>query len=131
MFCDDGDVAVGFVGGVDEFPFHVGCVGGDAAIDIAVEIFKYFGAALLVPVVGGLDWFSIFEDEGIGQGGVWAGFGFVIVGEMVGGVGGAIGGGTDFGDVEEIHEALVVLVGGEVGGRGCGRGLWGLGRERE
>ena len=46
---------------------------------------------------------------------------------MVGGVGGAVGGGADFFDVEKIHEALVVLVGGEVGGsRGIGWRLLGL-----
>jgi hypothetical protein len=124
MFCDDGDVAVGFVGGVDEFPGHFGDVCGDAAVNFTVEVFEDFSAAFVLPVLGGFDGFSILEDQRIGQRGVGAGFGFVVVGEVVGGVRGAVGGGADFGDVEGVYEALVVLVGGEVG-----RGRWRLWRE--
>ena len=129
VFCDDGDVAVGFVGGVDEFPLYVRSVGGDAAVDFAVEVFEDFGAAFFLPVLGGFDGFSILKDERIGEWGVGAGFGFVVVGEVVGGVGGAVGAGADFFDVEEVHEALVVLLGGEVGGV-CGGGLLGWSARR-
>jgi hypothetical protein len=51
---------------------------------------------------------------------------------MVGGFGRTIGAWADFFDVESVHEALVVLVGGEVGGGGSGvGGLRGLGGEWE
>ena len=132
FFGDDGEVAVGFVGGADDFPTHFGRVGGDAAVDFTVEIFEDFGAALFLPVLGGFYGLAVFEDERIGQGRVWAGFGFIVVGEVVGGVGCAICSGADGGDVEEVHEALVVLLSGEVGGicRGVG-GLRGLGGELE
>ena len=133
VFGDDGDVAVGFVGGVDEFPFHFGSLSGDAAVDFTVEVFEDFGAAFGLPVFGGFHRLAVFEDKRIRQRGVGAGFGFVVVGEVVGSVRGAVGGGADGGDVEEIHEALVVLIGGEVsGGVGvCTGGLRGLGGEGE
>ena len=116
FFGDDGDVAVGFVGGADDFPLYAGRVSGDAAVDFTVEVFEEFGAALFLPVLGGFHRLAIFEDERIGERRVRAGFGFIVVGEVIGGVGRAVGGGTDFFDVEEVHEALVVLFGGEVDG---------------
>src|ERR1700733_13159930 len=81
-------------------------VGGDAAVDFAIEVFEDFGAALILPVLGGPDRLSILEDERVGERGVGAGFGVVVVGEMVGGVGGAVGGGSDFGGVVQVHAAV-------------------------
>jgi len=52
FFGDDEDVAVGFVGGADEFPIYFRSVGGDAAVDFAVEVFEDFGAAFVLPVFG-------------------------------------------------------------------------------
>ena len=116
MFCDDGDVAAGFVDGVDEFPLYLGSVGGDAAVDFAVEVLEDFGTALFLPILGGFYGLAVFEDKRVGKRGVGAAFGFIVIGEVVGGVGCAVGAWADFFDVEEIHEALVVLLRGEVAG---------------
>ena len=130
FFGDDGDVAIEFVGGANDFPLYAGSVGGDSAVDFAVEVFEDFGAALFLPVLRRFHRLAVFEDERIGERGVGAGFGFVVVGEVVARVRGAVGGRADFFDVEQIHEALVVLVGGEVGGRRIGgRRLWSLADE--
>ena len=55
LFRDDGDIAIGFVGGANDFPIYFGRAGGDAAVDFAVEVFEDFGAALFLPVFGGFD----------------------------------------------------------------------------
>ena len=121
-FGDDGDVFVEFARGADDFPADMRNVGGNAAEDVAVEVFDNLRAALRPPDLRGGDLVAIFEEERIGEG-VGADFGFVDVGG-VGRFGIAVGAATKGGDVEEVESALVVLLGGEMDD-GREVGLWG------
>ena len=58
---------------------------------------------------------TIFEDERI-RDGVGADFGFVDVGG-IGGFGIAVGSATKRSDVQEVEDALMILVGGQVDNR--------------
>jgi hypothetical protein len=94
----------------------LGYVGGDSAVDFAVEEFDDLRTALLKPSGPGDDFASVVKEQGIGKGGVGVRLGLVVV-DGVGASAAATYAGAQFSDVEEIEETLVVLFGGELGGR--------------
>ena len=116
LFCDDGDVAVGFVGGVDEFPFYFGSVGGNAAVDFAVEVFDDFGAAVFPPHLwsGGFFW-PLIVIRGSGRSEIRRNFSSFKIGR-VWRSGIPVGTAAQCGDVQFVHDSLVVFFGGELNG---------------
>ena len=114
LFCDYGDGAVCFSCGFDDFPIYFGCIGRDAAINFAVEIFHDLGPAFFPPRVGRGHLFAVFQKQRVGKVGIGVCFGFVSV-LVVRRLGiHAVGAAAEGGDVEKVHHALMVLIGGEV-----------------
>jgi len=112
FFGEDGDVLVHFARGADDFPADLGNVGRNTSENIAVEIVDNLRAALGPPDLSRGDLVAIFEEERI-RDGVRADFGFVDVGG-VRRFGIAVGSATKRSDVQEVEDALMILVGVQV-----------------
>ena len=117
IFGDDGDVAVFFGGSAGYLPSYCGSVFRNAAENLAVEGFDDFGAALIPPHFRGGDRFAVVQLQRVGKI-LWrSDLGLVIV-RGIGGVGVAVRTAAERSDVEKVHEALMILFGGQVHGAG-------------
>ena len=134
-FGDGGDSVLRGVGGGDEFPGDLWGVGGDAAVDFALEIFEDFGAAL-GPLFYSCDLCTVVHFYNVGEGGH-----HVVAGEIVESFAGlfvAVFAGAEGFDIELVHLCFDVVVaalgnpggagggaaGGLAEGGGCGHGQY-------
>ena len=115
LFRDHRNGVVQLVRGADDFPRHRRRMRGDAAINLAVEIFDDLGAALVPPILGRRHLRPIGHQQRVGQL-ERRHFRFVVVCRVGRLAIVPIGSWAQRRDVELIHHPPVVLLGGHFHG---------------
>ena len=107
---DDRNVAVHFFRRADDFPVHFWRVPGHAAVDLAVEILHDLRPPLLPPHFRRRDFLSVLQPQRVGKLRIRICFRLVVI-RGVGRFRVPIRAAPQRGDVQQVHRALMVLLG--------------------
>jgi hypothetical protein len=118
---DDGDIVVYFIGGVGYFPMHLGDVRRDTPVNLFVEVLHNFWPAFLPPDLSARYLLSVLQHQWVGEGRIGRGLRLIEISGM-GRFGVAVWTAPQRRDVEQIQSPLMILLGGELHGRGRSRG---------
>jgi len=122
LFGNYGDVTILFVSGADNFPIYFWSIGGNAAINFAIEVFNDLRTALGPPHLCRFNFFTILQLQRIWER-EWRNFGIIVI-CRVRRICIAVSPTPQSSDMEQVHGALMVLLGSQVDRRGrAGRSL--------